>query len=372
MLWLCWQSGVQHDYGHYIGQWQSLLDGADPWPKDNTYGPLHTVIGFLLPLGSLAPKIFMVGSLLLTNIALVLDLLRERGLSSIQIIYLLAIPTNVLLVGVGVIYGLNDAFVAALLIVAVLLRRRDKFMATGLLVGLAALVKFYPLLLLPFFAVEDHRLRWSVIFTGMVIFCLGLALAIIAWGPGLIEGMIYNSSRPPKLLSIIMAVNSLSVGKGLAHSLTQYNTYIVLFGVGAALLFALKAGLHWLEGAVIGYLVMLTLYKVGHQQFYVPWLFMVASLPFVKTKAADRMAVIFLPAILLLSLYQFGYQFGSDEYGERTGHHWVRSYGGLIAFAVSISSIAACMRDLRSRRRAARGPVSEIPNDQVTNVGSST
>ena len=105
MLWLCWQQGVQHDYRAYLSQWQLLLDGADPWStNNNTYGPLHTLVGFLLPSGPLAPKLFIVGALLLANAALVFSLMRERGVSPILIIYLLAVPANVLTVGVGVVY----------------------------------------------------------------------------------------------------------------------------------------------------------------------------------------------------------------------------------------------------------------------------
>ena len=54
-------------------------------------------------------------------------------------------------------YGLNDAFVAALLTVAVIFRHRRYVLTAGVLVGLAALTKYYPLLLLPFFALDGRR-----------------------------------------------------------------------------------------------------------------------------------------------------------------------------------------------------------------------
>src|SRR5262245_2022381 len=152
MLWLCWWSGIQYDYTGYLDQWRGLLEGKEPWGSGNAYGPFHTAIGFLLPLGQLAPKFLMVGALLAANGVLVFELLHERSRSPIHIIYLLAIPTNMLVVGVGVIYGLNDAFVAALLVTAALLRRRGRFLACGVFVGFAALTKYYPLLLLPLFA----------------------------------------------------------------------------------------------------------------------------------------------------------------------------------------------------------------------------
>ena len=84
---------------------------------------------------------------------------------------------------------------------------------------------------------------------------------------------------------------------------------------------------------------MLTLYKVGHQQFYLPWVFMVAALPLANRQSADRMAIILLPAVLLLSLFSFGYEYASDHYRDEL--RWVRAYGGgLIAFVVSISIAA--------------------------------
>src|SRR5262249_54269588 len=110
-----------------------------------------------------------------------------------------------------------------------------------------------------------------------------------------------------------------------------------------------KARLNWLEGVVIGYLVMLTLYKVGHQWFYLPWLFMVASLPLVGKQSADRMAIILLPAVLLLSLHQFGYQFGSDSYNSETA-------SGFIAFFLSTVSIAVCAVDLWMHRHGSGEP----------------
>ena len=205
MFYLAWQQGVQHDHRRYLQQWQLLLDGADPYPwrGKNTYGPLHTLIGYLLPAGRLAPKLFMVGALLVANAALALSLLRERGLSPILIVYLLAVPTNVLVVGVGVVYGLNDALVAALLVMAVLLRLRGKFVATGITIGAAALVKYYPLLLLPFFALDGKRLHWPVIASGLAVFGAGMAAAYALWGEGVLERMSYGADRGAKHLSIL-------------------------------------------------------------------------------------------------------------------------------------------------------------------------
>jgi len=336
ILWLCFREGVQDDYVEYIDRWQIHPYGADPY-----YGPLHTVIGLLLPWGLRVPKLFMVGALLAANFALVLELMRERGMSTIQVIYLLAVPTNVLVVGMGVIYGLNDAFVAALLIVAVLLRLRGYLLAVGVLVGLAALTKYYPLLLLPFFALDGRRLRWSVIAGGTAVFFVGLTAAIAIWGQASFDAILFQSNRGPENLSIINALKSLFGDEGFVRWLITKNSYFVVLGVAAAFLFAWGTRLNWLEGAIIGYLVMLTFYKVGNQQYYIPWLFMIASLPLINKQSADRMAIIFLPAVLLLSLFHAGFDSGFAQNPDG----WLRSYGGFIAFSVSVASIAACVFD---------------------------
>jgi Glycosyltransferase family 87 len=352
MLRLCWQYGATDgDYQSYLRQWQLVLDGDDPWSTNNRYGPLHNVIAFLVPWGPLAPKFFMVGVLLIANAALVLNLLRERGLAPIQLIYLLAIPTNLLVVGVGGSRGLNDSVVAALLVFAVLFRHRSHFLATGVFVGLAALLKYYPILLLPFFALngKERTLHWSVIASGASVFFLGLGLAVAIWGKAPLVAIWEGSDRPPKILSILASLGELygRYGRGIVPWLIGNNTYFVVGGAAAALLFAWKACLNWLEGVVLGFFVVLVLYKVGHEQFYVPWLFMVASLPLVNTRSADRMAIIFLPAVLLLSLYEFYRDSGYVYYeyysvsNYRYELEWLKTYGrGLIAFFVSIASIA--------------------------------
>ena len=119
-------------------------------------------------------------------------------------------------------------------------------------------------------------------------------------------------------------------------------------GLAIAFLIVWALRMNWLGAVVLGYLVMLITYKVGHAQFYMPWLFLVASLPLVNEKETDRMALIFLPAVLLLSLFMVGYAYGSNHYFGR--FVWVRSYGGYLALPVAAASIAACVIDLYRRR----------------------
>jgi uncharacterized membrane protein len=335
----CREAGIQHDYTRYVAQWQLVLDGAPPWSTDNAYGPLHTLLAFLLPFGRIKPKYFMVGLMLLANALLALELYRERGFQKIQLVYLLAIPTNILFIGIGILYGLNDALVAAFLVFAVLLRRCKHPLAAGAMIALAGLVKYYPLALLPFFALDKRKINWPVIVSGALVFIGGFAVSLAVWGQGPLTAILFNTTRVPKLLSILASLQSVFGEAGVTGFLIQYNVIIMGLGVALALLFAWLNRLNWLEGALLGYLVMLMLYKVGNQQFYLPVLFMVACLPLMNRKPADRMAVSLIPLVLFLSLYQYGYQFASDSYHNEMS--WVRAYGGFAAFVINLASITA-------------------------------
>lgn len=339
MIWLCLKTGSQHDYKAYITQWQLLLNGEQPWSTNNSYGPLHTILGYLLPLGPLAPKVLIVGLLLISNYFLVKELLKTRGLHSIQLVYLLCIPTNVLFIGIGVIYGLNDGLVAALMVFAVLSKRKGFTFFTGLLIALASLLKFYPILMLPFFALNNRRFDKKLFISSSLTFITGFLAAILMWGTGPLTPILFNASRDPTLLSILLALKTTFGDHGLITFLINTNSFFVLVGVLITFIYTWKNKYSWLEGVVIAYLVMLTIYKVGNQQYYIPFVFLVACLPLLDTRSADRMAKVLMAVVIFLSIYHYGYQFGSDHYRMEFG--WVRNYGGFASFVINLAALVA-------------------------------
>ncbi len=341
LLKYCQSAGIRHDYNRYLDQWRQILNGAPPWASDNAYGPIHTLLAYLLPFGKMAPKYFMVGLMLIANGLMVYELVLQRGLVKIQLVYLLAVPTNILFLGIGIIYGLNDTLVAAFLIFAVLLMRHKYPFAAGVMIALAGLVKYYPLALLPFIALDERKINWRTIAGGLIVFSAGYLAALGVWGNGPLTAIFFNTTRDAKLLSVLASLQSVFGDGGITGFLIQYNVLFMGLGVALTLLFAWVNRLAWMEGVVAGYLVMLMLYKVGNQQFYLPVLFMVSCLLLLNRKTADRMAVALIPLVLFLSLYQYGYLFASDQY--RSELAWVRAYGGFIAFAVNLASVTAVL-----------------------------
>lgn len=331
--------GSLFDYKHYLEQWQLMLSGGDPWSTDNTYGPLHNIIGYATLIHPLAPKLLMVGSLLIANFALVLRLLEPTAVSRSFVPYLLAVPTNVLTLGIGLTFGLNDTIVATFLIFATLARLSENRKTTGILIGLAALVKFYPLLLTPFFALDrDRKISWSILMSSGFTFIFGLVGAFLIWGTGFFAAIENGASRGASLMSILTYMQGGGFLEILKNFLVKYNAIIVILTSIFYFAYCLKVRLTWLYAVVIGYLLILMTYKVGHQQFFLPWLFLVSALPLLKEKQSDSLSFAMIPLVIYLAFFHFSFDLGSNLMGNRA--EWVESSAGLISFVVELLSVA--------------------------------
>lgn len=341
MFWLAIASGPQHDYYSYLEQWKLVLSGANPWAADNAYGPLHNALAPLTAFGPLGPKLVIAAAFLIANIFLVRQLYETGGINSLRL-YLLAIPANVLIVSVAIVHGLNDALVAAFVIFALLARHSERLVLSGALLGLAILLKYYPAVLVPAFAFGLGRRGLRLLASAAIATLIGCAVGFAIWGADVFTALAYGSSREPKLMSLLAALGAypnLIGGPDIVASLVKTNTLFVVTATALALFASWKLKVSWLESSVICLLVMFTAYKVGHQQFCVTWLVLVAALPLANTQSSARLAWICLPFVLFLSAYQWGYAYGSDNYRDTLGI--VRSAGGFVAFGLAAITIAA-------------------------------
>ncbi len=334
--WLVWIAATalpQHDYVAYVKQWQLVLDGLDPWSTNNAYGPIHNLLAYLLPLGSMAPRVLIVGSFAAAILVLFRELWDRSGPAGAYGPILLAVATNVLIIGLAR-YGLNDLLCAAMIVVAVVLRVRGSLVLCGTLLGAAALLKFYPLVLVPFFALDRRDISWRIAVAALSTFVLGMFAAYLCWGASVFDPLIYGSARGPKLLSVLATLEYLFGRQGVVRLLVRLDLALVILAAAAGLAVAYVKRLDWLSGAVLGFLGVLAFYKVGHQQFYVSWLVLVAALPLV---GGPRLAFVCIPFALFLSLFQWGYQFVSNErYLDMPA---IRGYVGAIAFGLSVATI---------------------------------
>jgi uncharacterized membrane protein len=337
--------GARHDYIYYLEQWHLVLDHLDPWSTNSAYGPLHNAFALLLPLHPLAPKILTSAGLLLANGLLVIAL-RDRPWSEWRTVYLLAFAANALPILSVYWLGNNDGVVAALVIGAVLARHQRQMLLAGLLLGLATLDKYYPALLIPFFALDDRRIDARLIIAALATTIAGIAIAIALWGNDYVEAIRFGVSRDATILSIFRPIAIIGRRLGVADTtdlLVKFNSPLVILVWLASLILAWRRRDHWLVASTWAFFAVLLTYKVGHQQFWVTWLALVACLPLANTAEADRLGRVSLPYAIFLSVFQLAFVLTQPVYFQPP-NAWVKDYIGIPSFILGLWTLWAFLR----------------------------
>ena len=334
----------RHDYVAYLEQWALVLSGQDPWMTSNTYGPLHNVIGLTSDVHPLVPKLLIGMALSLVNYLLVSELLRVSPPRLSIVAYLLFLPLNFLVISVVFSFGLNDGLVASLVGLAILLRLRRWLVVCGVVLGIAVLLKYYPALLIPFFFLDDRRFSLRGLVASALTVVTGLLVAAALWGTGFASALTTGAVRGPKLLSVLSALERSGLSSsfsGVFEILVRINALAVLLAVTLTLIAVYLTRLTWIEGSALVALIYLLIYKVGHQQFYLTWIMILIGLLIVNTRRSAWMAYSAIPAVVLLSAFQFGYEILTDEYRQIGGV--VRDNVGFAAFLIGWLTVASML-----------------------------
>ena len=299
----------RHDYWSYVEQWRLVLDGKNPWsplPPEfgiNSYGPVHNLLGVLLPIDVLAPKAFIIALYGLAATFLLKRLLRERYDWRALGLYVLAVPGNLLITSFGFNFGSNDLVVGAFLIFAILARLDGRTLLPAFWLGLAILLKFYPVLFVPLFMIrDDRRIDFGLGFAVALIVAAGMAAGYWIWGAAVLDPYRAAVVRHSSFLSVFATVERYGVyvadGR-ISGWLLKYNTALVFLAAAGTALWSWLSGRSWLICLLLVVLASL----LGHQQFLVPWCSAVACLPLLKTPEADATAWGAMPLMLFLSVF---------------------------------------------------------------------
>lgn len=319
MLALAWVSGIQHDYVAYSEIWALISSGGDPWSTNNVYGPIFNAFSLVAQVNPLAPKITFAATLVAVTIAMGVEAMRSGGWNQpLSIVaWALLLPANYLVIGIAFVYGLNDGLVAALVGAAVLARFRHRSGLVGLFLGLAILLKFYPVLLLPFFVLDGRRLDFRILWTTFAVAAGGLVLSLLVWGGGIVTAWSWIGGRAPGMLALLAALERSPlpfVDPVAIRFLDATSIFLISAVVLATLSFVWWRHLSWIEGATIGLIAVLLVYKGGHPQQYLPWLILTAALLIKPSTRASVFAWMSLPFALFLSAFQLGYQFRTQDH----------------------------------------------------------
>lgn len=352
LLYICFipitiKAGIQHDYIYYVKIWNLDQEGSNPYSILNPYGPLNIMLGKLILIDPIAPKIFM-----LINFAGALIFLSHHLKQSLQnnnnlYWFLLLFPLNPLFFYVTVIYGLNDTLVATLLIYAIIFKRQKRNSLAVLVLTCAALTKIYVLFIIPIFLLNKFKFDFKLMLVFITNFVAINTFCLIYFGDMYIYGLFNSISRGSSLLSPIDSLKNIFAdgilfnSTYLAMNLIEIFIYVIqflnpffIFIIWLSMLrIVLNLKIDWSEASLLIFFVVFVNYKVVHPQFFLVLQIFIGLLLFSENKRDSEIAKNFLPIVVILSLIQL--QFGTNVLGDQI-YFFFYHYGGLIFYPISV------------------------------------
>jgi Glycosyltransferase family 87 len=182
-------SGIHGDYRGYFHEWMAILGGRDPWesgknvePWVNNYGPVFNLLAPLAWINPLANKLLFAFSYLVYVIWLIKDFAPRRGLVVRSWPWLGLWLLNPFPWEQIAFYGYFDILVSLACVAAVHSLVRNKNGASGTYLGLGILLKYIPIVVLPFLAFSKGHLKVRVLCFCVAVVILGLVVSVLLWG----------------------------------------------------------------------------------------------------------------------------------------------------------------------------------------------
>ena len=207
-------------------------------------------------------------------------------------------------------YGSLDAVPAALSLAALHCRVRGNLSLSGLLLGCGVLVKFYPLILLPFLMYEHRRLLWAPGLACAGLVAAGMAVSFLLWGESTLNPILFATDRPGSMLSIFRVISAHPETARALFGTTDVGwASIYLMGLAGATVWAVAAwrNLPVVEASMLGFLAVITSYKVGNQQFLLTFV-LLAAYSVASLGRGGRVAYRPLLGVLVYLLFLEGFQ----------------------------------------------------------------
>jgi hypothetical protein len=190
-------SGVHGDYTAYLLEWKVILAGHIPWGSRpiNAYGPLFNVLAPLVWVNPLANKLLFAFSYLLYVVWLIKDFAPRRALIALPwpwLVFWLLNPFPWVQIAY---FGYFDVLVALACVAAIHSLVGGKDGVSGIYLAFGILLKYMPIVILPFLVFSERRFRFRVLSfcVGVVIF--GLSVSVLIWGRSTFWPLLFAATR---------------------------------------------------------------------------------------------------------------------------------------------------------------------------------
>jgi hypothetical protein len=279
--------GTIQDYHFYLAMWREVRLGHDPWflvvgvfgkyPL-NAYGPLFNVLAIPAWINPLLPKLLFAYSYLLLAVWLIKDGGAGRLSGAARLLLLVWFFCPYAWVEIPV-YGHFDVLVGLFCVGAVLARVHRRDIVSGLCLALGVLLKYIPIVLLPFLILDRGPVRFRLLIAAVGGILLGLGTSTVLWGSSTFRPLLFAAERSSYHLSIYRFLKGpYSPLKyfNFNENLDQWAVPILFVTLLLAWSWSRRNAIDPATSSVLAILVTLMFYQVGFAQYQMV-LFVLAS-----------------------------------------------------------------------------------------------
>jgi hypothetical protein len=279
-------TGSRGDYDvQYAPLWSAILNGQNAWTWDftgnevvNGYGPLFNALAPMTWFNPLFNKLLFAFSYLVYVIWLIKEYGQRRGLDAASWPCFCLLLLN-LFPWVQIAYlGYFDVLVGLACVASVhsFVRRKDLLSGTYLAFGI--LLKFMPIVILPFLAFDGRRFYFRLVGGCIAFVALGFLASILVWGTSTFAPLAFAATRSP-IWSIYDVVNSthspLRVIWGTPHAEWLEKPLLLTAGL-SVFAWCMVRQIEPSLSATLAILLTLLLYRIGFANYYLVFLCMIS------------------------------------------------------------------------------------------------
>jgi Glycosyltransferase family 87 len=316
---------VHGDYRSYLDEWRTVLAGRIPWLNPlNAYGPSFNVLAPLVWVNPLANKLLFAFSYLLYVAWLIKDFAPRRGLVALSWPWLVFWLLNPFPWVEIAYFGYFDVLVALACVAAVHSLVGGKEAVSGTYLALGILLKYIPIVILPFLVFSERRFHFRVLSfcVGVVVF--GLVVSVLIWGMSTFWPLILAATRSPhwSIYDVLASTHSplrLFWDSPNVDSLDWLEKpFLVIAGLGVFAWCVLRRTGPALSAA-LAVLVTLLFYRAGYINYQMVLLFLISY--WVVSEWQQLVEHFVLAALLasyfgLLALFELVHWYGLIEPGD--------------------------------------------------------
>ena len=273
--------GPRQDYVAHIQIWKEVISGNNPWwiqPESgiilNAYGPLFNLFAIPAAINPMAPKIIFAFIYLLFCIK-TLELYQEHYQWQGRPVWLLfAWLFNPAIWLEIVFYGHFDVLMAILILASVHLCVKKNDYKSGICIGAGFLLKFLPVVVLPFFVItgfDPLKWRWRTLVSALSVMISGMLTSWLIWGSSTFRPLFFASERGSSLISIWRYLRGIhspwTLMTGHPINLDRWAMPVMMGMLLWVFVIALKRQSEISHSTFLVLLTVLIFYKVGFLQY---------------------------------------------------------------------------------------------------------